>query len=123
MRSPNEAETAGVLAQLGSLRQYQRHGKRSPHKPLLVLLALGRLATRGSSEIPWSVAEARLAEFIAEFGPASGTGWAQSVAYPFTRLRADGIWVLDQDVPMDLVGPLAVGMSVAGSRRRRSRHC
>ena len=30
----------------------------------------------------------------------------QGGRYPFTRLRADGVWVLDQDVPMDLVGPL-----------------
>ncbi len=78
-----------------------------PHKPLLVLLALGRLAATGSSELPWTEAGARLAELIAEFGPPSRTGRAQSAAYPFTRLRADGVWVLDQDVPMDLVGPLA----------------
>jgi putative restriction endonuclease len=48
-----------------------------------------------------------LAELIAEFGPPSRTGRAQSAAYPFTRLRADGVWVLDSDVQMDLVGPLA----------------
>jgi putative restriction endonuclease len=44
---------------------------------------------------------------IAEFGPASKTSRAQSAAYPFTRLRSDGIWVLDREVPMDNVGPLA----------------
>jgi len=96
-----------VLARLGSLRQHQRDGQRSPHKPLLVLLALGRLAVAGSSELPWTEARAKLADLIAEFGPSSRTGRAQSAAYPFTRLRTDGIWVLDQDVPMDLVGPLA----------------
>jgi putative restriction endonuclease len=97
-----------------ALRQHQRNGQRSPHKPLLVLLALGRLAGTGSSMLPWSVAEPALADLIAEFGPPSRTGRAQSAAYPFTRLRADGgLWVLDQDVPMDLVGPLAGG-HVAG---------
>jgi hypothetical protein len=30
-----------VVARLVSLRQHQRNGQRSPHKPLLVLLALG----------------------------------------------------------------------------------
>jgi putative restriction endonuclease len=80
-----------VLTRLASLRQYQRHGQRSPHKPLLVLLALGRLAATGSSELPWSDAEDALAGLIAEFGPPSRTGRAQSAAYPFTRLRADGI--------------------------------
>src|SRR6185312_12265725 len=39
----------------------------------------------------------------------SRTGRAQSAAYPFTRLRADGVWVLDQDVEMDRVGPLTEG--------------
>jgi len=35
----------------------------------------------------------------------SRTGSAQSAAYPFTRLRSDGVWALDHDVPMDLIGP------------------
>jgi putative restriction endonuclease len=96
------------LNRFATLRQHQRNGQRSPHKPLLVLLALGRLADTGSSMLPWSVAEPVLADLIAEFGPPSRTGRAQSVAYPFTRLRTDGVWVLDQDVPMDLVGPLGM---------------
>ncbi len=96
-----------VLDRLASLRQHQRDGQRSPHKPLLVLLALGRLAATGSSELPWSTAESELANLIADFGPPSRTSRAQSAAYPFTRLRADGVWVLNQDVQMDLVGPLA----------------
>jgi len=96
-----------VLARLGALRSHQRDGRRSPHKPLLVLLALGRLATTGSSALPWDRAEAELGNLIGEFGPASGTSRAQSAAYPFTRLRSDGIWLLDRDVPMDRTGPLS----------------
>jgi putative restriction endonuclease len=91
---------------LATLRQHQRDGRRSPHKPLLVLLALGRLSATGASDLPWSQAEQQLAELIAEFGPASKTSRAQSAAYPFTRLRSDGVWVLDHNVPMDDVGPL-----------------
>src|SRR4051794_31083024 len=78
-----------------------------PPKPLLMLLALGRLATTGSSTLPWSEAQVQLGNLIAEFGPASKTSRTQSAAYPFTRLRSDGIWVLDQEVPMDSLGPLA----------------
>jgi putative restriction endonuclease len=100
---------SGVLARLAALRQHHRGEQRSPHKPLLVLLALGRLTATGTSQLPWSEAESALAGLIAEFGPPSRTSRAQSAAYPFTRLRADGVWVLDQDVPMDLVGPLAAG--------------
>jgi len=99
--------TTDVLGRFAALRQHQRDGQRSPHKPLLVLLALGRLADSGSSALPWSACEDELAELIAEFGPPSRTGRAQSAAYPFTRLRSDGVWVLDQDVQMDRVGPLA----------------
>jgi putative restriction endonuclease len=101
-----EEAASNLVAQLSSLRQHQRNGHRSPHKPLLVLLALGRLAATGSSELAWSVAEVELAELIAEFGQPSRTSRAQSAAYPFTRLRADGVWTLDADVQMDLVRPL-----------------
>jgi putative restriction endonuclease len=100
------AERERVLALLAGLRLHQRGGRRSPHKPLLVLAALGRLAATGSSAMPWSEARTQLGDLIAEFGPASRTSRSQSAAYPFTRLRSDHIWVLDRDVPMDNVGPL-----------------
>ena len=95
-----------LLDRLSSLRRHQQNGKRAPHKPLLVLLALGRLAETGSSAVPWSVAEKCLGELIAEFGPPSLTARRQSAAYPFTRLRSDGVWTLDRDVPMDSLGAL-----------------
>ncbi|MFD1048486.1 TetR/AcrR family transcriptional regulator C-terminal domain-containing protein [Kibdelosporangium lantanae] len=95
-----------VLDRLSSLRQHQRRGQRSPHKPLLVLFALGRLVAEGSSAVSWSMDSERLAGLIRDYGRPSLTSSAQSAAYPFTRLRADGIWTLDQDVPDDLVRPL-----------------
>ena len=95
-----------LLTRLGSLRQHQRDGRRSPHKPLLMLLALGRLASTGSSSSPWVEIEPLLADLLAEFCPPSRTGRSQSAAYPFTRLRSDGIWWLDHDVPDDSVAPL-----------------
>lgn len=79
---------------------------RSPHKPLLVLLALAHLDETGTSSLAWSATEKRLADLIADFGPPSQTGARQRAAYPFTRLRSDGVWLLDHDVPMDRVGPL-----------------
>ena len=103
--------TESPVDQLLRLRQHQRDGHRSPHKPLLALLALGRLATTGSSALTWSEVEEHLADLIAEFGTGSGTSRTQSAAYPFTRLRSDGVWTLDRDVPMDLVGPLRAGVT------------
>lgn len=94
-----------ALERLTSLRQFQGDGKRAPHKPLLVLLALGQLADTGSSSMSWSVVEERLGPLLAEFGTTSLRG-ASSPAYPFTRLRSDGVWQLSRDVPNDNVGSL-----------------
>jgi putative restriction endonuclease len=69
-----------------------------------VLLALDRDAQAGSSKRPWSQAQTDLAALLEDFGPPSKTGASQAAAYPFTRLRADGLWELDVDVPMDRVG-------------------
>ena len=70
----NSEELEDWVERVSTLRQYQRNGKRVPHKPLLVLMALGRLAETGSSELPWSEAEKQLGYLIAEFGPSSSSG-------------------------------------------------
>lgn len=101
----------GAVEQLLQLNQYRQGGSgdRAPHKPLLVLLALQQLAETGSSDLAWSDTADRLADLIAEFGPTSKTGRGQSAAYPFTRLRSDGVWHLSDEVPMDLLTPLREG--------------
>ena len=98
-------DAAGVVNALTALRQYQGDGRRAPHKPLLVLLALGQLNATGSSALKWSAVEERLGALLAEFGTATMTG-PSAAAYPFTRLRSDGVWQLSRDVPNDIVGPL-----------------
>lgn len=102
-----------VRERFRSLHQHQQDGAKSPHKPLLALYAVARVINGEPSEIPFSVAEAALAPLIADHATSSRTSAAQSVAYPFTRLRSDNIWQLDSDVPMDLMGPLRAG-DVAG---------
>jgi putative restriction endonuclease len=47
----NDGRLEDWVEQLSALRQYQHNGKRVPHKPLLVLMPLGRLAQTGSSEL------------------------------------------------------------------------
>lgn len=73
---------------------------------MLALLAISRLIETGCSAVPWSIAQDCLADLLSDFGPASTTARAQSAAYPFTRLRSDAVWKLDDDVPMDNVSPL-----------------
>ncbi|WP_457189546.1 phosphorothioated DNA-binding restriction endonuclease [Nocardioides sp. P5_E3] len=99
--------SSSAVPELTRLRQHRRDdGARSPHKPLLVLLALGRLARMGSSALSWEEARTELAALLENFGPVSKTEPAQAAAYPFTRLRSDGVWVLDEDVDMDKVAQL-----------------
>lgn len=98
----SEAEAA-----LQKLNQHRADGVRSPHKPLLVLLAISQLAETGSSDLAWTATADRLADLVAEFAPPSRTSRMTSAAYPFTRLRSDKVWLLSGDVPMDNVTPLA----------------
>ena len=49
-----DQSAAAALQPLLGLRQHQRDGKRSPHKPLLALLALGQYAADRVLPAAWS---------------------------------------------------------------------
>jgi putative restriction endonuclease len=68
--------------------QWQRGGERAPHKPLLLLYALGRLQQTGLPSVPFADAEGDLRRLLEEFGPPRST----SPAYPFHHLVSDGLW-------------------------------
>lgn len=107
----SDARAHEALDSLSSLRRHQRDGRRSRHEPLLVLLALGRLAANGTNTLPWTETEQLLADLPEKFGPTSTTCRAQSAACPFTHPRSGAVRTLDEDVPMDRVGPLRNGMT------------
>ena len=77
-----------MLAHLEQLAVWRRRGERAPHKPLLILLALGRFS-RGQTSIPFQEVEAELAELLREFGPHRTSVHPE---YPFWRLQRDGLW-------------------------------
>jgi hypothetical protein len=70
---------------------------------LLVLLALGRLATTGNRDMPWSVAEIAFADMASRFGPAQAAQGDTEViaARAFLGLSHDHFWALDAEVPDD----------------------
>jgi putative restriction endonuclease len=77
------------LGKVAAVRKWSRGGVRAPHKPLLLLFALGRLQQRGRNDpIAYAEAEAPLARLLADYGPPNKT----TPAYPFKRLAADGLW-------------------------------
>ena len=77
-----------LFAQLDNLTVWQRRGERAPHKPLLILMALGRF-TRGETSLPFAELEPELRELLREFGPRRQ---AVHPEYPFWRLQRDGLW-------------------------------
>lgn len=92
-----------------SLNQWRRAGERAPHKPLLLLYALGRLQRTGSSAVAFVDAEADLRRLLEEFGPPRST----SPGYPFHHLVSDGLWVVRTHngvgSPGSNLGPLRAG--------------
>ncbi|MEU8265807.1 phosphorothioated DNA-binding restriction endonuclease [Sphaerisporangium sp. NPDC049002] len=79
------------VRRVADVRRWTRDGERAPHKPLLLLYALGRFQRHGGRPIPFSGAEADLKRLLKEFGPPRQT----SPGYPFHHLTSDGIWLVD----------------------------
>lgn len=80
---------ATVLKRFRELTVWRSGDQRAPHKPLLVLLALGRLV-RGESRLAgFRSIDEPLRRLLREFGPSRQ---AYHSEYPFWRLRSDGIW-------------------------------
>jgi len=82
---------AALLERFDSIRVWQQSGRRAVHKPLLVLLMLGKLA-RGEANARFADIEKDFQRLLQQFGPASA---ATSRHYPFWHLRTDGLWVLE----------------------------
>ncbi len=80
---------ADILARVGSLNLWKRHGERAPHKPLLILLGLGRLQRGEQRLASFREIEPRLNELLQEFGTLSTR---RSAEYPFWRQQSDGLW-------------------------------
>ncbi|PWQ97973.1 phosphorothioated DNA-binding restriction endonuclease [Leucothrix pacifica] len=63
--------------------------KRSPHKPLLILLSLARFQQGKPRLVGYSDIEKQLVELLSNFGPVSAKNTPQ---LPFWHLTSDGFW-------------------------------
>jgi putative restriction endonuclease len=78
---------------INNLSIWKKGDQRAPHKPLLILFALGQLQADKPRFITYVVAREKLMELLREFGPLRKSYHPEE---PFMRLRRDGIWLLDK---------------------------
>lgn len=81
------------LERIARLRQWTRGGTRAPHKPLLLLYALGRFQEDADGGLRYTAVEQDLQRLLTEYGPPHKT----TPAYPFHHLVSDDIWEVRTD--------------------------
>ncbi|WP_165068117.1 phosphorothioated DNA-binding restriction endonuclease [Paludisphaera rhizosphaerae] len=79
-----------VLKRFDELGIWRQGGQRAPHKPLLVLYALGRWQA-GQKDVGFRQVETDLTALLREFGPSRKRDLPEQ---PFWRLQRDGVWAV-----------------------------
>jgi putative restriction endonuclease len=77
-----------ILDRFKQVNVWQRGDKRAPHKPLLLMYALGRCSRKEGNEIPYLDVERDLRQLLIDFGPPS----TPRPEMPFWYLQNDGLW-------------------------------
>lgn len=88
-----EMKQKDVTALIQNLNIWTRGEQRAPHKPLLLLYALGKCIAGADRLIPYRDIDENLRKLLMYFGPSRKSFHPE---YPFWRLQNDGIWVLDK---------------------------
>ncbi|WP_418321293.1 phosphorothioated DNA-binding restriction endonuclease [Piscinibacter sakaiensis] len=91
------ADKAEILTAFQSIRRAQIGGRYAPHKPLLILLALGRVQRGEPRLVAFSAIDGEMKALLQDFAPRSAVS---SRHYPFWHLATDG-----QGTIWDLMGP------------------
>src|SRR5437763_14533262 len=87
-----------ILARFDGLNTWRQGDQRAPHKPLLVLYALGRWQ-QGKAEVTFKEAEPDLTALLREFGPPRKSDHPEQ---PFWRLQRDGVWTVNAPANLPL---------------------
>src|SRR5262245_56668486 len=83
-------KSEAILTRFDQINTWRQGDQRAPHKPLLVLYALGRWQ-RGQTEVAFREAEPDLTALLREFGPRRRSDHPEQ---PFWRLQRDGVWTV-----------------------------
>jgi putative restriction endonuclease len=92
-----------VLSKISRLRTYRRGERRAPHKPLLLLTAIGALI-RGTRKLPFPEVEASLTPLLNSFAPPVANRHQPEL--PYWHLMSDGLWKVAgaDDLPRQVGG-------------------
>ena len=89
-----------IIEKFQELNVRQTKGQYSPHKPLLVLYAIGKLRRGEERLMPYSQVDEDLGKLLQKFG---SEAMKEGTNYPFWRLRNDKVWeVTDEDLLLPL---------------------
>ena len=78
-----------LLERFQAIKTWKRGDQRAPHKPLLILLALGRLQRGEDRLVPFRDVEEPLDALLRRYGVTAGK---QHPDNPFWYMRHDGLW-------------------------------
>ena len=78
-----------LLNQVSKINVCKSGSKRSPHKPLLILLCLARIQAGQPRLVSFDEIEEKLVRMLSDFGPLSARKTPQ---LPFWHLQSDGFW-------------------------------
>lgn len=82
-----------IIEKFNSLNIWEQEGKRAPHKPLLVLLAIGYLQNEDKRLLPYKEIDPELERLLEQFGTPRN---ASNTHYPYWRLQSEGIWEVER---------------------------
>ncbi len=87
-----------LLEQFQNVNTWKSKGTRAPHKPLLMLLALGEIQRGNVGFLPYTSIEPKLKDLLLDFGPQRKSLYPN---LPFTKLGNDKLWQFDKPDLLD----------------------
>jgi putative restriction endonuclease len=87
-----------ILSQFQNINTWKSRGTRAPHKPLLILIALGEIQRGNTGFLPYISIEPKLKDLLIDFGPHRKSYYPN---FPFTKLPNDGLWQLNEPALID----------------------
>ncbi len=82
-----------LLSRFRGLQTWASNGQRAPHKPLLVLWAIGRCLRGEERFVSYQEADRELAKLLGKFGPHRKVVHTEA---PFWRLQNDEVWEIPE---------------------------